>query len=73
MSKSNAWNHKILTWFWAGKPAFISDIQTLLGKGSGWIINSVLGHYFNFSKYNALDGSSYQITKRIRPSKERFD
>ena len=30
-----------------------------LGKGSGWIKDSVIDHNINISKYNPLDGSSY--------------
>ena len=48
-----------------------SDIQKSLRTGSGWIANSVIYHTTNISKYNPLAGSSY--TKRIRPSKKRFD
>ena len=33
--------------------------QTSLGKGSGWIIDSVIDHIINISKYNPLAGSSY--------------
>ena len=46
------------------------NILTFLGKGEGWIIHSVLDHTINTSKYNLLAGSSYQITKRTRPSKK---
>ena len=30
-----------------------------LGKGSGWIIDSVIDHTISVSKYNPLAGSSY--------------
>ena len=30
-----------------------------LGKGSGWIIDSVIMHNINISRYNPLAGSSY--------------
>ena len=36
-----------------------SNIQKSLGKGSDWIIDSVVGHDINISKYNPLVGSSY--------------
>ena len=36
----------------------ISNIPTSLGKGSGWIFNSVIDHSINSSKYNLLAGSS---------------
>ena len=35
-----------------------SNIQNFLGKGSGWIIDSVIEHKINTSKYNPLAGSS---------------
>ena len=37
----------------------ISDIQNYPGKGSGWIIDSVIHHNINISQYNPLVGSSY--------------
>ena len=37
----------------------IPNIQKYLGKGSGWIIDSVIDHTISISKYNHLDGSSY--------------
>ena len=37
----------------------ITNIQKCLGKGSGWIIDSVLDHTISISKYNSLAGSSY--------------
>ena len=43
----------------------ISNIQKSLGKGSGWIIDSVIVHIVSISKYNPLAGSSY-----IKLSKE---
>ena len=36
----------------------ISKIQKSLGQGSGWIIDSVIDHNINISKYNPLPGSS---------------
>ena len=52
----------------------ITNIQKLLGKGSGWIIDSVIDHTTSISKYHPLAGSSYiKLLKRIRPSKERLD
>ena len=36
-----------------------SNIQKSLGKGSGWIIDSVIEHNINISKYNLLPGVSY--------------
>ena len=37
----------------------ITNIQKSLGKGSDWIINSVINHTISTSKHNSLDGSSY--------------
>ena len=37
----------------------ISKIQKSLGKGSAWIIDSVIDHTISISKYNPLSGSSY--------------
>ena len=35
------------------------NIQKSLGKGSGWIIDSVIEHNISISKYNPLAGSIY--------------
>ena len=37
----------------------ISNIQKSLGKGSGWINDSVIEHNINISMYNPLADSSY--------------
>ena len=37
----------------------IANVQKSLGKGSGWIIDSVIDHTISISKYNPLAGSSY--------------
>ena len=37
----------------------ITNIEKSLGKGSGWIIDSVIDHTISISKYNSLTGSSY--------------
>ena len=37
----------------------ISNIQKSLGKGSGWIIDLIIDHNNNISKYSPLAGSSY--------------
>ena len=37
----------------------ISNMQKSLGKGSGWIIDSVIDHTISISEYNPLAGSSY--------------
>ena len=36
-----------------------ANIQKTLGKGSGWIIDSVIYHTISISKYNPLAESSY--------------
>ena len=51
----------------------ITNIQKSLGKGSGWIIDSVIDHNISISKYNSVAGTSYISTKRIRSSKKRID
>ena len=44
----------------------ISNIQKYLGKGSGWIIGSVIDHTISISKYNPLAGSSYiKLPKKL--------
>ena len=48
----------------------ISNIQKYLGKGSGWIINSVIDH-INISKYNILTGNSYiKLPEELNHSKK---
>ena len=37
----------------------ISNIQKLLGKGSDWMIDSVIEYNIGISKYNSLAGSCY--------------
>ena len=37
----------------------ITNVQKSLGKGSGWITDSVIDHTISISKYNLLAGSSY--------------
>ena len=49
-------------------------IQNLQEKGSCWIIDQVIDHNINVSKYNLVAGSSYnQITESMSPSKKKFD
>ena len=46
--------------------AIITNIHKSLGKGSGWIIDSVIVHTISISKYNPLAGSSYiKLTKEL--------
>ena len=51
----------------------ITKIQKSLGKGSGWIIDSVIDHTISISKYNLLAGSNYKKSLRFKPSKRRID
>ena len=37
----------------------MSNMQKSLGKGSGWVIDSVIEHNISISKYNPLAESSY--------------
>ena len=37
----------------------LTNIQKSLGKGSGWVIDSVTDHTIGISKYSPLAGSSY--------------
>ena len=51
----------------------ISNIQRPLGKGSSWIIDSVIYHNISISKYNALAGSSYiRLPKELDYPKKGF-
>ena len=44
----------------------ITNIQKSLGKGSGWIIDSVIDHTISISKYNSLAGSrSIKLPKEL--------
>ena len=51
----------------------MSNTQKSLGQDSDWIIDSVIDHSFDISNYNHLQQQLYQITKRIRLSKQQFD
>ena len=50
----------------------IENIRKSLRKGSGWIIDSVIDHNINISKYNPLAGSRYiKLSKELdHPRKE---
>ena len=44
----------------------MSNIQESLGKGLGWIINSVVDPTINISKYKYLSGSSHtKLSKEL--------
>ena len=47
-------------------------MQKPIGKGSGWIIDSVMNHNISISKYNPLVGSSYiELTKQLKHAKKK--
>ena len=50
----------------------ISNMQKILRKGSGWIIDLVINHEISFSKTNPLAGTSYiRLPKELdHPRKE---
>ena len=54
-------------------PTIITNMKKSLGKGAGWITDLVIDHTISISKYNPLAGTSYKITKRIKPSKKALD
>ena len=48
-----------------------SNIQKYLGKGSGWITDSVIDHNINISKYNPFASSSYiNLPKKLDHSRK---
>ena len=51
--------------------SYIKNIQTILRNRLGWIIDSVIEHNINISKYSPLSGSSYiKLPKELdHPSK----
>ena len=52
--------------------AIISNIQKLLGKISGWVVDSVVDHTINISKYKRLRGSSFvKLPKELDYPKKR--
>ena len=55
-------------------PTSISNVQKSLGKNSGWIIDSVIEHNINISKYNPSVGSSYiKLPKKLHHPRKDFD
>ena len=51
----------------------ITNIQKSLGKGSGWIIDSVMDHIISISNYNPLAGSSYiKLPKELDHPRKGF-
>ena len=51
----------------------ISNIQKSLGKGSGWIIDSIFDYIIGISKYNTLAGSSYiKLPKELDHPRNRL-
>ena len=50
----------------------ISNIQKLLGKISGWVVDSVVDHTINISKYKRLRSSSFvKLSKELDYPKKR--
>ena len=48
-----------------------TNIQKSLGKGSSWIIDSVIDHTISISKYNPLAGSTYiKLPKELDHSRK---
>ena len=39
--------------------SILTNIQKYFGKGSGWVIDSIIDHTISISKYDSLAGSSY--------------
>ena len=51
----------------------IASIQKSLGKGSSWIIDSIIDHSISISKYNPLAGISYiKLPKELNPPRKRL-
>ena len=51
----------------------ISNIEISIGKGLGWIIDSIVDHNINISKYNHLAGGSFiKLLKKLEHSKKTF-
>ena len=51
--------------------SIITNIQKSLGKGPGWIFDSVTDHTISISKYNYLAGSSYiKLQKELEHPKK---
>ena len=51
----------------------ISNIQKSLGKGSGWITDSVIDHTISISRYNPLTGTSYiKLPKELDHPRKRL-
>ena len=49
----------------------ISNIQKVLGKVSGWIIDSFIDHNINISMYNPLAGTGYiKLPKKLDHPRE---
>ena len=49
----------------------IADIQKSLGKGSGWIFDTVIDHTISISKYNPLAGIWYiKLPKKLDHSRK---
>ena len=48
------------------KSIYVTYLKKYIGKGSGWIINSLVSHTIKTSKYNPLSGSIYiKLSKKL--------
>ena len=53
---------------------YIKHTKKNQGKGSGWIIDSVIDHIINISKYNPLASiSEIKLPKELERLQKRFD
>ena len=49
----------------------LTNIQKYFGKGSGWVIDSIIDHTISISKYDSLAGSSYiKLPKELHIQKK---
>ena len=52
------------------KSIYVTYLKKYIGKGSGWIINSLVSHTIKTSKYNPLSGSIYiKLSKKLDQEK----
>ena len=53
------------------KPTLVTNTQKSLGKGSGWVIDSVIEYNISILRYNPLARSSYiKLRKELKYSRE---
>ena len=52
----------------------VTNVRKSIGRGSVWIIDSVIDHAISISKYNPIAWSSYvKLPKELDHSKKRID